>query len=205
MSIDLKFVELTTDILIIFFVKYNRWEATRTSLHSAPPVRGLEETGDLADSQRWHRSLEEPLELAKRASKPPGAYFACEACAYRRKNLMVGGGINFPYPLAHTIYRLGWCRLATTHCTTCRSLHELDRQGTVFFSFLLCFRRSIPAGGRSQLTVELDNLCGVENIQKGNDLIAHLVVFYSKALTRQHIIRPLLSLEVAIPKIEITH
>ena len=41
---------------------------------------------------------------------------------------------------------VGWQR----HCKTCRSLLELDNQGT-----------SLSFGGRSQLVVELDHLCGV--------------------------------------------
>ena len=44
---------------------------------------------------------------------------------------------------------VGWQR----HCRTCRSLLELDSQGTVLFCSF---------GGRSQLAVQLDHLCWVE-------------------------------------------
>ena len=44
--------------------------------------------------------------------------------------------------------RVGWQRHC---CKTCRSLRELDNQGTIFFFF----------GGRPQLVVELDRLCEV--------------------------------------------
>ena len=45
---------------------------------------------------------------------------------------------------------VGWQR----HCKTCRSLRELDNQGTVFCFF----------GGRPHLVVELDHLCEVNDI-----------------------------------------
>ena len=45
---------------------------------------------------------------------------------------------------------VGWQR----HCKTCRSLRELDDQGSVFFFFFVF-------GGRLQLVVELDHLCEV--------------------------------------------
>ena len=54
------------------------------------------------------------------------------------------------------IYVIGWAGVGwQLHCKTCRSLHELNRQGTLFFFFF---------GGQSQLAVELDHLCGVANV-----------------------------------------
>ena len=47
---------------------------------------------------------------------------------------------------------VGWQRHC---CKTCRSLHELDRQGLVFVFLFFC--------GRSQLAVESYHLCGEKN------------------------------------------
>ena len=44
------------------------------------------------------------------------------------------------------------------HCKTCRSLGELDNQGTVVFF-----------GDRSKLVVQLDNLCEVKNLYSAQE------------------------------------
>ena len=36
-------------------------------------------------------------------------------------------------PLAYIMYRLGWFSGWQRHCRTCRSLHELDHQGAIYF------------------------------------------------------------------------
>ena len=58
----------------------------------------------------------------------------------------------FPPP---TIYQVGWVGVGwQRHYKTCRSLLELNNQGTVFFLI----------GGHPQLVVELDHLCEVKII-----------------------------------------
>ena len=55
---------------------------------------------------------------------------------------------------------VGWQR----HYKTCRSLRELDNQPTVLF------------GHRSQLAIELDILCGVENLHSSQRGLSYHVV-----------------------------
>ena len=51
-------------------------------------------------------------------------------------------------------FGVGWQR----HCRTCRSLRELDNQGTVFLSFFFLWRSP------TAVVVELDHLCEVKNL-----------------------------------------
>ena len=62
-------------------------------------------------------------------------------------------GVEVTPPLPRLFY-LGWVGVGwQRHCRTCRSLRELDNQGTSFFF-----------GGHPQLVVELDHLCEVHNL-----------------------------------------
>ena len=63
--------------------------------------------------------------------------------------------LNSGYPKYIYIYYMGWVGVGwQRRCKMCRSLRELDNQGTLF----LFFRRS------PWLPVELDHLCGVQNL-----------------------------------------
>ena len=58
-------------------------------------------------------------------------------------------------PTPPSPYYIGWVGVGwQRHCQTCRSLREPDTQGTASLFF----------GGRSQLVVELDRLCEVNNL-----------------------------------------
>ena len=67
---------------------------------------------------------------------------------------------------------------------------ELDNQGTVF-DFLLAF---------AWLTVELDHMCGVENLtpHQGNDVSRCIIVVRHSG--GSYVVYPSLSLEVAKPE-----
>ena len=69
---------------------------------------------------------------------------------------------------------IGWQR----RCKTCQSLRELDNQGTVVAVFCFCFAVTM-------MVIELDQLCGVENLtpHRGNDRITWCE--YGRAPTRQ--------------------
>ena len=57
-------------------------------------------------------------------------------------------------PYTPYILHIGWVGVGwQRHYETCRSHRELDNQGTIFLLF----------GGRSQLAMEINHLCGVEN------------------------------------------
>ena len=69
---------------------------------------------------------------------------------------------------------VGWQR----HFKICRSLRELDNQGTAFFS-------SFFFGGRSQLVVELNRSCEVNNLYSAQVEIIVSRGVYGKAPKRQ--------------------
>ena len=78
------------------------------------------------------------------------------------------------------------------------TVRELDNQRTVLVFFFFF-------GGRSQLVVELDGLCKVNNIYSAQVGMIALRSVYGKAPTRQLHSLPLLCLEVATPEIKLTH
>ena len=86
---------------------------------------------------------------------------------------------------------VGWQQ----HCKTCHSLHELDHQGTVFFFF----------GGQLQLAVELDSLCEVENFYSARREWSYHAVFMVRHPRGSYVILSLLSMEMAIPEIKLSH
>ena len=101
---------------------------------------------------------------------------------------------HIPLPILYKGY-IGWVGvLWQRHCKTCRSLHELGQQGTVFF------------GGRSQLAVELDHLRGVETfLLRTRGLVVSRSVNMVRHPRGSYIVLPLLSLDVAIPENKSTH
>ena len=90
------------------------------------------------------------------------------------------GLVLYHSPAPWPIFYIGWVGSGwQRHCTTCRSLHELNHQGTFFF-FLLLF-----LGGRSQASVELDQFVrGGERFLRTRGMIVSRSV-YGKAPTRQ--------------------
>ena len=72
-----------------------------------------------------------------------------------------------------------------------------DNQGTAFFSFFF--------GGRSQLVVELDDLCEVNNLYSTQVGMIYHVVFMVRHPRGSYMVLPLLSLEVPTPEIKSTH
>ena len=99
-------------------------------------------------------------------------------------------------PPPYYIPGIGWVGVSwQQHCKTCRSLHELDRQGTELGGFW----RSITAGDR------------VRSFVRGGELLLHtrgMIVsprVYGTAPSRQlHSTPPLPSLEAAIPEINLS-